>query len=72
MQCVDLATAFHGQENSDEVRKHYRSTISSFLKERPNGSFVEYCTTLGMHLVDEGAMSQQEFNDILDGKQLDD
>ena len=72
MQCVDLTTAFHGQENDDRTRKHYRDTITRFLEVNPNGSFVEYCETLGRVMVDMGAMSQQDFDDILDKKPLDD
>ena len=65
MQCHDLTSAFNGQTPSDKSRSLTRELVSVFLMEKPEGSFEEFCMNLGAALVDNGVISRQEFNDII-------
>lgn len=66
MQCHDLTSAFNGQTPSDKSRSLTRELVSAFLKKTPQGSFEQFCMTLGEVLVDTGVISRQEFNDTID------
>ena len=71
IQCMDLTNAYNGDEISDEFRNQQREMISSFVDQFPEGSFTQYCELLGMVMVDIGKLSKQEFDDILNGKEID-
>ena len=71
VQCIDLTNAYNGDETSDEERKQQREMISEFVDRCPEGSFVDFCVCLGRFMVGEGHISEQQFRDILDGKDID-
>ena len=66
MQCHDLTSAFNGQTPFDKSGILTRDLVSAFLKKTPQGSFEQFCMTLGEALVDTDVISRQEFNDTID------
>ena len=71
VQCIDLTNAFNGDETSDYERKTQREMISEFVDHHPEGSFIDFCVSLGRFMVDEGRLTKQQFRDILDGNDID-
>ena len=67
IQCMDLTNAFNGDVVSDEFRNQSREMMSCFIDACPDGSFTQFCESLGRLMVEHGALSKQEFDDILAG-----
>ena len=72
MQCMDLTNAYNGDVLvlDDESRDNARTMMSSFIEHCPEGSFEEFSKTLGKVMVSLGHMSEQEYLDILDAKEI--
>ena len=68
MQCVDLTIAFNGDSINDTFRRNTREMVESWVQMCPEGSFIQFCRSLGAMMVKNGAMTAGEFANILAGE----
>ena len=71
MQCLDLTNAFNGGQELGEVGRNFtRGIVEEFVKQKPDSSFIEFSQFLGFFLLKEGEITEKQYEDILNGKDV--